>query len=242
MQVTNLAYFYETARKVRGGKWVWVKDSNGESRKNVLLGGTILNPNKGFGHLWAGQLVQYTPGVGCLIFRSFAVKANAASNATTVYLNGDGYSDAPEVGMYLMIAPDATKVITMTADTTTGDVTTSESDYSGTYAKVTAVEYNSENEQFKVTLLMRSERLSPLVTSLSRLMQKMTQHSTCLRAAQAFLSKIQTHLSRQTEKCCPPVDMGCLTTQIILLARFMTNKRGLLACNHCPTIDRKSVV
>lgn len=152
MQVTNLAYFYETSRKVRCGKFVWVKDSNGEQRGNVLLGGTILNPNKGFGHLWAAQLVQYTPGEGCYIFRSFAVKANAASSATTIYLNGDGYSDAPEVGMYLMVAPDATKVVTMTADTTTGDVTTSESDYSGTYAEVTAVEYDSVNEQFKVTL------------------------------------------------------------------------------------------
>ena len=49
--VTNLAYFFETSRKVRGGKAVWVKDSNGEARGNVLLGGTIKNPNKGFGKL-----------------------------------------------------------------------------------------------------------------------------------------------------------------------------------------------
>ena len=46
--VTNLAYFYESSKKVRGGKFVWVKDSNGEQRGNVLLGGTILNPKKGF--------------------------------------------------------------------------------------------------------------------------------------------------------------------------------------------------
>lgn len=132
-QVTNLAYFYETSRKVRGGKWVWVKDSNGEQRNNVLLGGTILNPNKGFGHLWAAQLVQYTPAQGCLIFRSFAVKADAASNATTIYINADGYSDVPEVGMYLMVAPDST-------DTT------------GTYAQITAVQYDATNERFAVTL------------------------------------------------------------------------------------------
>lgn len=152
MQVTNLAYFYESARKVRGGKWVWVKDSNGESRKNVLLGGTILNPNKGFGHLWAAQLVQYTPGNGCLIFRSFAVNANAASNATTIYLNGDGYSDAPEVGMYLMVAPESLEVTTSTANTSTGAITSTTSDYTGTYAKVTAVEYDATNERFEVTL------------------------------------------------------------------------------------------
>ena len=150
--ITNLAYFYETSRKVRGGKWVWVKDGNGEQRGNVLLGGTILNPNKGFGHLWAAQLVQYTPGEGCLIFRSFSVKANAASNATTIYLNADGYSDVPEVGMYLMVAPDELTVTTAEADTTSGEVTFTTADYEGTYAKVTAVEYDEANERFEVTL------------------------------------------------------------------------------------------
>lgn len=152
MQVTNLAYFYETARKVRGGKWVWVKDSNGESRKNVLLGGTIKNPSKGFGHLWAAQLVQYTPAEGCLIFRTFAVNANALANATTIYVNGDGYSDVPEVGMYLMIAPDSLTVSTSEADTTSGAVTTTTEDYTGTYAKVTAVEFDATNERFEVTI------------------------------------------------------------------------------------------
>lgn len=131
--VTNLAYFYETSRKVRGGKWVWVKDSNGEMRGNVLLGGTILNPKKGFDHLYAAQLIQYTPGVGCYIFRSFAVAQAASAGDTTIYLNGDGYSDAPEEGMLLMVAPNA-------------------ADGTGQSAKVTAVEYNKTTEQFKVTL------------------------------------------------------------------------------------------
>ena len=106
--VTNLAYFYETSQKTRGGKWVWVKDSNGEQRGNVLLGGTILNPKKGFDHLYAAQLVQYTPAQGCLIFRSFGVKtATEAATDTTIYINGDGYGDAPEVGMLIMKAPSA---------------------------------------------------------------------------------------------------------------------------------------
>ena len=132
--VTNLAYFYETSQKTRGGKWVWVKDSNGESRKNVLLGGTILNPKKGFDHLYAAQLVQYTPSVGCLIFRSFGVKtATAAATDTTIYLNGDGYGDAPEVGMLIMKAPSAA----------TGK---------GQSALVTNVVYDEANEQFAVTL------------------------------------------------------------------------------------------
>ena len=94
-QITNLAYFYERSRKVRGGRAVWVKASNGESRKNVLLGGTILNPNEGFGHLWAAQLVQYTPAEGCLIFRSFEVSDAALASATTIKIKGDGFSDVP---------------------------------------------------------------------------------------------------------------------------------------------------
>lgn len=150
--VTNLQYFFETAKKLRGGRWVWVKDSNGENRNNILLGGTIANPNKGFGHLWAAQLMQYTPGQPMLIFRSFKLKADAAANATTIYIDGDGYSDAPEVGQYLMVAPDATEVVSMTADSETGAVTTTKTTYTGTYAKVTGVTYDETNQKFEVTL------------------------------------------------------------------------------------------
>lgn len=131
--VTNLAYYFETSRKVRGGKFVWVKDSNGEDRRNVLLGGTILNPNKGFGHLWAAQLMQYTPGQGVYIFRSFALKANVAASATELVINGDGFSDVPEVGMLIMAAPD--------------DATTT-----GQSAKITNVVYDAANEKFTVTV------------------------------------------------------------------------------------------
>lgn len=150
--VTNLQYFFETAKKLRGGRWVWVKDSNGENRNNILLGGTIANPNKGFGHLWAAQLMQYTPGQPMLIFRSFKLKVDAAANATTIYIDGDGYSDAPEVGQYLMVAPDATEVVSMKADTSTGAVTVTKTTYTGTYAKVTGVTYDETNQKFEVTL------------------------------------------------------------------------------------------
>ena len=140
--VTNLAYFYETSQKTRGGKWVWVKDSNGEQRGNVLLGGTILNPKKGFDHLYAAQLVQYTPAQGCLIFRSFGVKtATSAATDTTIYINGDGYGDAPEVGMLIMKAPSAA----------TG---------TGQSAVVTNVVYDETNEQFAVTLSVALGSLS----------------------------------------------------------------------------------
>ena len=157
-QITNLAYFYERSRKVRGGRAVWVKDSNGENRKNVLLGGTILNPNKGFGHLWAAQLVQYTPAEGCLIFRSFEVSDAALASATTIKIKGDGFSDAPEVGQYIMIAPDSLKVQSIETEiddsgaSPVATTTITESDYAGTYAKITAVEYDAEDAELTVTL------------------------------------------------------------------------------------------
>ncbi len=131
--VTNLAYFYESAKKVRGGKFVWVKDSNGEQRGNVLLGGTILNPKKGFDHLYSAQLVQYTPGAGCLIFRSFRVlEVPSGGTGTSLIVNGDGYSDVPEVGMLLMKAPSA-------------------ANGTGQSAKVTSVTYNESANGFVVT-------------------------------------------------------------------------------------------
>lgn len=139
MQITNLAYFFESSRKVRGGKWVWVKDSNGEQRGNVLLGGTILNPKKGFDHLYAAQLVQYTPAEGCLIFRAFKLQAAAGATATTIYVEGDGYSDAPEVGMLLIKAPSTTTVASTKAHT-------------GQSTKVTAVEFDATNQRFKLTV------------------------------------------------------------------------------------------
>lgn len=150
--VTNLAYFYETSRKLRGGKWVWVKDGNGENRRNVLLGGTIKNPKKGFDHLYAAQLVEYQPGGGCWIFRSFKLQANAADNATTIYVEGDGYSDAPEVGMVVMKAPENVYVESLTADTTSGEVTKTTEEYTGQSAKITDVEYDATNKKFKVVL------------------------------------------------------------------------------------------
>ena len=107
---TNLATFFETSKKIRGGKSVWVKDGNGENRASVLSGCTIANPPKGFGYLWAAQLFQFTLGAPGYIFRTFGVKtATATAGDTTIYLNGDGYSDIPEVGMVLMVAPTSLK-------------------------------------------------------------------------------------------------------------------------------------
>ena len=118
----DLQTFFETAKVYRGSKSVWVKDSNGEGRKSVLLGSTIGNPPKThIGHLFAAQLYQYTPGnpVG-YIFRSFGVKSASAVDATTIVLNADGYSDNPEIGMVLIKAPDSLTKETYTMNPNSG--------------------------------------------------------------------------------------------------------------------------
>lgn len=137
--VTNLGFYFETQKEVRGGKFVWWGDTNPNLKKNQLLGGDLLNPKKGFDHFYAGQLGKYVPGgglsedtEGITIYRAFAPKA-AATASTTIVLKATGWDDAPEVGMLIMVAPD-------TATT------------EGQSAKITAVEYDKENEKFTVTV------------------------------------------------------------------------------------------
>jgi len=137
--VTNLGFYFETQKDVRGGKFVWWGDTNPTLKKNQLLGGDLLNPKKGFDHFYAGQLGKYVPGgglsedqEGITIYRAFAPKA-AATASTTIVLKATGWDDAPEEGMIVMVAPN-------TAATT------------GQSAKITAVEYDKENEQFAITV------------------------------------------------------------------------------------------
>ena len=51
-----------------------------------------------------------------------------------------------------MVAPDATEVVSMKADTQGGAVTVTKTTYTGTYAKVTGVTYDETNQKFEVTL------------------------------------------------------------------------------------------
>lgn len=137
--VTNLGFYFETQKEVRGGKFVWWGDTNPTLKKNQLLGGDLLNPKKGFDHFYAGQLGKYVPGgglsedqEGITIYRAFSPKA-AATASTTIVLNATGWDDAPEVGMVIMVAPN-------TATT------------EGQSAKITAVEYDKSEEKFTVTV------------------------------------------------------------------------------------------
>lgn len=111
--VTNLGFYFETQKEVRGGKFIWWGDTNPTLKKNQLLGGDLLNPKKGFDHFYAGQLGKYVPGgglsedqAGITIYRAFTPHA-AATASTTIVLNATGWDDAPEVGMVVMVAPNA---------------------------------------------------------------------------------------------------------------------------------------
>lgn len=136
---TNMGFYFETQKEVRGGKFIWFADSNPSLQKNQLLGGDLLNPKKGFDHFYAGQLGKYVPGgglssetAGITIFRAFKPKA-AASNSTTIVVTATGYEDAPEVGMIVMKAPASASG-------------------TGQSAKITAVVYDKENEKFTLTV------------------------------------------------------------------------------------------
>lgn len=156
--VTNMGFYFETQKEVRGGKFVWFADSNPSLQKNQLLGGELLNPKKGFDHFYTGQLGKYVPGgglsedtPGITIYRAFKPLA-AASASTTIELVATGYEDAPEAGMVIMVAPSALKATTSVADTETGAITTTTSDVTGQSAKITAVSYDKDEEKFTVTL------------------------------------------------------------------------------------------
>ena len=98
-----------------------------------------------------------------MIFRSFKTKTDTAANATTVVIEADGYSDAPEVGMYVMVAPNSVKVKSIASaselsvandkvDLSDATFTETETDYTGTYAKITAVVYDEAHEKFTLIL------------------------------------------------------------------------------------------
>lgn len=162
--VTNMGFYFETQKEVRGGKFVWFADSNPSLQKNQLLGGDLLNPKKGFDHFYAGQLGKYVPGgglssetAGITIFRAFKPKA-AATASTTIVLTATGYEDAPEVGMIIMVAPESLEVQTIattidsSGGTPTAETTITNAAYTGQSAKITAVVYDKENEKFTLTV------------------------------------------------------------------------------------------
>lgn len=102
----NIQTLFTTASKIRGGKAVWFKDAGNERRGSVPLGSTIANPYKGMGYAFAADLYEFKLNQSGYLLKTFLV-TDDASNSTSIYVNGDGYSHVPEVGNVIMKAPDS---------------------------------------------------------------------------------------------------------------------------------------
>ena len=99
--------------EVGGIKHIFVKLQG--SGKNALVyptvGGKLANPFLGRAKAYAGDLVEYNPGITAdtgatvKILKTYEV-ANDASDATTIEIVRNGYRHAPFIGDIIMAAPD----------------------------------------------------------------------------------------------------------------------------------------
>lgn len=132
---------------IGGNRHVFVKLQT--SSKNGLVyptvGGILKNPFKGRAKIYAGDLVEYDPGIEndggatVKILKSYEVAADSAT--TEVLITRDGYKHIPFVGDFLMVAPDTL-------------------DGTGTAATVTAVEKTTDETAGDVWKLTLSEALT----------------------------------------------------------------------------------
>lgn len=110
--------------KIGGNRQVFVKLQGGAKNELVFppLGCRLLNPFKGYGKFFAGDLVEYRfgsdNGTG-LILKTYEVADTVVNNATTVLIVRNGYRHIPFVGDILMVEPDELggtgKAVTVTA-------------------------------------------------------------------------------------------------------------------------------
>lgn len=127
--------------EIGGTKHVFVKYAT--SAKNGLVyptvGGVLKNPYKGNAKIFAGDLVEYNPGIDgdtgatVKIMKTYKAAAAAVNSDTahTVNIVRDGFKHVPFVGDYIMAAPtkiDGTGAavtvtgVTAKTDATQGDV------------------------------------------------------------------------------------------------------------------------
>lgn len=130
--------------EIGGTRYVFVKlvGAAKDAFVTPTSGGKLLNPFKGNAKIFAGDLIEYNPGINTdegatvKIMKTYEVaKADTAGTATEVLITRDGYKHIPFVGDNIMIAP-------------------SKLDGTGTAVTVTAVEATTEDdaEVWKLTL------------------------------------------------------------------------------------------
>lgn len=122
--------------QVGGTRYVFVK-LQGRAKDGLVfptVGGILTNPFKGNAKIYAGDLVEYNPGitedVGATvkILKSYEVEKAAGASDTEVLLVRDGYHHIPFVGDTIMVAPKTLTgtgtgvTVTAVEKTTDGDV------------------------------------------------------------------------------------------------------------------------
>lgn len=135
--VFNGATLIQASGEIGGTRHVFVKLQT--SSKNGLVyptvGGVVTNPFKGNAKIYAGDLLEYDPGIEgdtgatVRILKTYEVAADATT--TEVQIVRDGYHHKPFVGDFLMKAPSAldgastattVTAVEKTTDDTAGDV------------------------------------------------------------------------------------------------------------------------
>lgn len=129
--------------EIGGHRYVFVKliGAAKDAFRAPTSGGRVLNPFKGNAKIFAGDFLEYNPGINgedgatVKILKSYVVASAVEASGTTVSIVRDGYKHIPFVGDNLMIAPDTL-------------------DGTGTAVTVTKVEKDTESgvDVWKLTL------------------------------------------------------------------------------------------
>lgn len=104
----------QTSDGIGGYKKVFVNLSGpAPSPQYPLYGGILVNPFKGHGKIYAGDLVEYTTDGKCKLLKTYEIgKATKESTDTDIYIssganaNGSVFRHIPFVGDFLMKAPN----------------------------------------------------------------------------------------------------------------------------------------
>ena len=119
--------------EIGGIRYVFVKliGAAKDAFRTPTIGGKLLNPFKGPAKIYAGDFLEYDPGIygnagaTVKIVKSYQCAKNTGATDTTLLIVRDGYKHIPFIGDNIMVAPDALDG-TGTAVTVTGVEKTTE--------------------------------------------------------------------------------------------------------------------
>lgn len=124
----------QASGEIGGSRHVFVKlqRSGNDAQTFPTAGGVVTNPFKGRAKIYAGDLMEFDPGISedtgatVKILKTYEVAAASTATAKTIKVVKDGYHHIPFIGDVLMAAPaaiDGTGVAaTVTAVVANGDV------------------------------------------------------------------------------------------------------------------------